>query len=123
MKSSCTLWLAAVLTAFGLFFSNNVCAQAIPTDTTVVVELETTDGNTFIGELTLSGLRPAPRGEVAVVVTFQLDANGTVRVLAMDTGTQRETQAVLQLVGVAGEASVHRMAAAHSQERIGVPRP
>jgi hypothetical protein len=31
--------------------TNGVYAQSIPTDTTVVVELETTDGNTFIGRV------------------------------------------------------------------------
>jgi hypothetical protein len=50
MKTSLSVCLGFLL---AIFFSNNLNAQAIPTDTTVVVELETTDGNTFIGRVVM----------------------------------------------------------------------
>lgn len=57
--------------------------------------------NTCLGDLELSGLRSAPRGEVAMSVTFELDANGSLQVHAIDTLSGRETRAVMKLVAVA----------------------
>jgi molecular chaperone DnaK len=65
--------------------------------------------NTFLGEVELSGLRPAPRGEVVVAVTFECDADGTLRVRARDVHSGHEARATLQLVGVADESSVVMM--------------
>ncbi len=70
--------------------------------------------NTFLGELELSGIRAAPRGEVTISVTFELDANGTLRVQAADVATGRETRAVLQLVGIAEEAAIAEMTRRHA---------
>jgi molecular chaperone DnaK len=67
--------------------------------------------NTYLGEVELSGLRTALRGEVSVAVTFELDADGTLRVRATDPATGREAAATLQLVGLAHqEADIARMA-------------
>ena len=65
--------------------------------------------NTFLGEVELSGLRPAPRGEVVVAVTFEVDADGTLRIRARDVQTGQEARATLQLIGVADESSVVMM--------------
>ncbi|MBK6460332.1 MAG: Hsp70 family protein [Myxococcales bacterium] len=69
--------------------------------------------NTYLGEVELSGLRPAGRGEVTVAVTFELDADGTLNVRASDSATGHEARASLRLLGVADEESVldmvHRM--------------
>jgi len=65
--------------------------------------------NTYLGELELSGLRPAPRGGVVIAVTFEVDADGTLRVRARDVQTGVEARATLQLVGVADESSVVMM--------------
>lgn len=62
--------------------------------------------NTFLGEVELSGLRPAGRGEVVVAVTFELDADGTLNVRAADSTTGHEARASLRLLGVADEESV-----------------
>ena len=50
-------------------------------------------GNTQLGEIELYGLRPAPRGEVSIEVTFEIDANGLVVVTARDVETGREQAA------------------------------
>ncbi|HEY4015460.1 MAG TPA: Hsp70 family protein [Polyangiaceae bacterium] len=55
--------------------------------------------NTFLGELELSGIAPAPRGEMQVAVTFEIDADGILNVRARDIKTGRQTAARLQLVG------------------------
>jgi molecular chaperone DnaK len=65
--------------------------------------------NTFLGEVELGGLRPAPRGEARVSVTFELDADGTLRVRASDPSTGREASAELRLEGIAGESDITAM--------------
>ena len=56
--------------------------------------------NTALGELELSGLRRAPRGEVTIEVTFELDADGILQVRARDVETGRQTGAQMRLVGL-----------------------
>lgn len=65
--------------------------------------------NTFLGEVALEGLRPAVRGEVLIAVTFEVDADGTLRVRARDVQTGQEARATLQLIGIADESSVVMM--------------
>ena len=57
------------------------------------------DNNTVIGDLVLSNLPRRSRGETSIEVTFQLDANGILNVLARDAETGREQSASLDLVG------------------------
>ncbi len=45
--------------------------------------------NDLLGEFILSGIRPAPKGEPEVEVTFDIDANGIVSVSARDVQTQQ----------------------------------
>jgi molecular chaperone DnaK len=56
--------------------------------------------NTMLGELELSGLRAARRGEVVIEVTFELDADGILQVRARDVETSRQTEARMRLVGL-----------------------
>ncbi len=74
--------------------------------------------NTYLGEVELSGLRPAPRGEVVVAVTFEVDADGTLRVRARDVQTGQEARAVLPLVGGADESSVVTMINRFAQQPV-----
>ena len=46
--------------------------------------------NKTLGDFTLSGIAPAPRGIPQIEVTFDVDANGIVKVSAMDKGTGKE---------------------------------
>jgi molecular chaperone DnaK (HSP70) len=57
--------------------------------------------NVCLGELELTGLRPAPRGDVTMSVTFELDADGRLQVRAIDTVSGREAHAAMKLVAVA----------------------
>jgi molecular chaperone DnaK len=75
--------------------------------------------NTYLGEVELSGLRPATRGEVSIGVTFELDADGSLRVRATDVATRQEAVATLQLVGLAtDESSLVQMIDRMAQQQI-----
>jgi molecular chaperone DnaK len=67
--------------------------------------------NTLLGEIELSGLRPARRGDVRIAVSFALDASGMLVVSAKDVGTGRETSTRVRLVGLPDAPDVARMAA------------
>lgn len=60
--------------------------------------------NTRLGELELSGLKPGTRGEVKILVTFELDADGILNVRAKDKETNRETKATMRLLGASNDA-------------------
>ena len=70
--------------------------------------------NTVLGEVELSGLRPAKRGQVAIAVTFALDTNGMLNVSARDMGTGNATSARIRLVGLPDAGSVAQMQARHA---------
>ncbi len=55
--------------------------------------------NTLLGELELSGIAAAPRGETQIAVTFEIDVDGILHVRARDTETGGETTAHMQIVG------------------------
>ena len=54
-------------------------------------ERENAADNRVLGRFQLTGIRPAPRGEAQVEVTFDIDANGILNVTAKDkdTGTEQ----------------------------------
>jgi molecular chaperone DnaK len=74
--------------------------------------------NTLLGELELTGLRPAPRGQVQITVTFALDENGMLNVSARDSSTGRATQAQIRLIGLPGHEDVASLAARHAGHRF-----
>ncbi len=55
------------------------------------------DGNTELGKVVLSDLRPAPRGEIKIRVTFEIDTDGILGVSAKneETGQAQSTRIVL----------------------------
>lgn len=55
--------------------------------------------NKVLGQFTLVGIPPAPRGVPQIEVTFDIDANGIVHVSAKDKGTGREQQSEYGLTG------------------------
>jgi molecular chaperone DnaK len=74
--------------------------------------------NTLLGELELTGLRPAPRGQVQIAVTFGLDANGMLNVSARDAMTGRVTSAQVRLVGLPGQDDIAALQARHAAHRF-----
>ena len=65
--------------------------------------------NTFLGELWLTEIRPAPRGALTLDVTFELDEGGTLQVRAKDQTTGASTHAVMQLIGGTRESQMPMM--------------
>ena len=53
-------------------------------------ESEKASENDLLGEFVLTGVRPAPKGEPEIEVTFDIDANGIVSVSAKDLATNQE---------------------------------
>merc|ERR1712093_952910 len=51
--------------------------------------------NHLLGEFTLGGLPPAPRGQPMVEVTFELDSNGILNVGAEDKGTGKSEKVTI----------------------------
>lgn len=55
-------------------------------------EREMASDNKLLGQFSLVGIPPAPRGVPQIEVTFDIDANGIVHVSARDKGTGKEQQ-------------------------------
>ena len=67
------------------------------------------DENQALGAIELTGLRPAARGALQIEVTFQMDANGTLGVLARDVDTGQQQQVRINLTGGIAEDEIRRM--------------
>jgi molecular chaperone DnaK len=76
------------------------------------------DANTLLGQLELTGLRPAPRGDVAIAVTFVMNTDGILEVEARDVATGREAKARVRLVGLPEEGEVAALAARHARRSV-----
>ena len=65
--------------------------------------------NKLLGEFTLDGIPPAPRGMPQIEVTFDIDANGVVNVSAMDKGTNKKQNITIQSSGGLTDAEIEKM--------------
>merc|ERR1719309_298880 len=72
-------------------------------------EREMASDNKILGQFTLVGIPPAPRGVPQIEVTFDIDANGIVNVSARDKGTGREQQIVIQSSGGLSKDDIENM--------------
>ncbi|PAV60664.1 hypothetical protein WR25_14422 [Diploscapter pachys] len=72
-------------------------------------EREMANGNKLLGQFSLVGIPPAPRGVPQVEVTFDIDANGIVNVSARDRGTGKEQQIVIQSSGGLSKDQIENM--------------
>jgi molecular chaperone DnaK len=82
-------------------------------------EIAHSPANRKLGEFNLEGIRPAPRGEPRIEVTFSLDRNGILTVTAKDLDTGKENK--IEIKGSSGldPSEVERMrkeAEAHAAE-------
>jgi molecular chaperone DnaK len=66
-------------------------------------EREIAHYNKLLGDFQLSGIPPAPRGIPQIEVTFDIDANGIVKVSAKDRGTGKE-----QSITVTGSSNLNK---------------
>jgi molecular chaperone DnaK len=82
-------------------------------------EREMSAGNNTLGRFHLVGIPPAPRGVPQVEVSFDIDANGIVKVSAKDLGTGKEQNITITASSGLAEDEISRMvddAESHAQE-------
>jgi molecular chaperone DnaK len=75
--------------------------------------------NKTIGKFHLDGIPPAPRGMPQIEVTFDLDANGILKVSAKDLGTGKEQKITITASSGLSKDEVEKMvkdAEAHAGE-------
>jgi len=65
--------------------------------------------NKLLGEFNLEGIAPAPRGIPQIEVSFDIDANGVVKVSAKDKATNKEQQISIQSSGGLTEDEIKKM--------------
>ena len=64
-------------------------------------------------------MKPGRRGEVKILVTFELDADGILNVRAKDKDTDRETKATMRLLGAStDDAEVDAMAQRQARHSV-----
>lgn len=82
-------------------------------------EREMATDNKLLGEFQLEGIPPAPRGMPQIEVTFDIDANGIVKVSAKDKSTGKEQEITIKSSGGLSESDIEKMvreAELHSQK-------
>ncbi len=65
--------------------------------------------NKSLGKFLLTGIPPAPRGVPQIEVSFDIDANGILKVSATDKGTGREQSIEIRNTGGLSESEIERM--------------
>ncbi len=65
--------------------------------------------NKSLGKFTLDGIPPAPRGTPQIEVTFDIDANGIIKVTAQDKATQQSRHITITASSGLSESEVERM--------------
>ena len=82
-------------------------------------EREMAVGNKTLGRFQLVGIPPAPRGIPQIEVTFDIDVNGIVHVLAKDLGTGNEQKITITSTSGLSEEEINRLvkdAETHAEE-------
>jgi molecular chaperone DnaK len=77
--------------------------------------------NKSLGKFNLDGIPPAPRGIPQIEVTFDIDANGIIKVTAQDKATSRSQHITITASSGLREDEVERMrkdAEAHAEEDL-----
>lgn len=72
-------------------------------------EREMASDNKLLGEFELTGIPPAPRGMPQIEVTFDIDANGIVKVSAKDKATSREQEITIRSSGGLSDDEIEKM--------------
>ncbi|MCW2801966.1 MAG: molecular chaperone DnaK [Propionibacteriaceae bacterium] len=80
-------------------------------------ERERAADNRVLGRFQLTGIRPAPRGEPQIDVTFDVDANGILHVTAKDKDTGAEQGITISDTGNLDQGEIERMIKEAEQHR------
>jgi molecular chaperone DnaK len=80
-------------------------------------EHENANDNAVLGRFRMSGLRPAPRGEIGVDVTFAIDEDGVVHVTAKNSETGAQQSIEISASTMLSRAEVKKLTAANTTRR------
>merc|ERR1711879_781981 len=80
-------------------------------------EREMAADNKLLGQFDLVGIPPAPRGVPQIEVSFDIDANGTVNVGAVDKSTGKKQSVTVRTSGGLTDADIERMVQEAEQMR------
>ena len=72
-------------------------------------EREMANDNKFLGQFELVGIPPSPRGVPQIEVTFDIDANGIMKVLAKDKATNKDQSMIIQPSGGLSRDEIDKM--------------
>ena len=72
-------------------------------------EREMAQHNKLLGEFNLEGIDPAPRGQPQIEVTFDVDANGILKVSAKDKKTGKENNITIKANSGLSESEIENM--------------
>ena len=93
----------------GQVFSTADDNQSAVTISVYQGEREMASDNKHLGQFNLEGIAPAPRGVPQIEVTFDIDANGIVKVSAKDKATGKEQEIRIQASGGLEDSEIDRM--------------
>jgi len=72
-------------------------------------ERELVQHNKALGEFNLGGIAPSPRGQPQIEVTFDVDANGIMKISAKDKGTGKENTITIKSDSGLSKTEIDRM--------------
>jgi molecular chaperone DnaK len=72
-------------------------------------ESETARDNDLLGEFVLNGIRPAPKGEPEIEVSFDIDANGIVSASARDLATGKQQSITVNATGTLSDDEISKI--------------
>ena len=90
-------------------FSTAADSQTAVTIKVFQGERDIASSNKLLGEFNLEGIAPAPRGLPQIEVSFDIDANGVVKVSAKDKATNKEQQIRIQSSGGLSDEEIKKM--------------
>ncbi len=90
-------------------FSTAEDSQSAVTIRVAQGEREMASDNKLLGQFDLVGIPPAPRGVPQIEVSFDIDANGIVRVSAKDQGTGKEHEIQIAASGGLSDEDIEKM--------------
>ena len=96
-------------TKFAQVYSTAEDSQSAVTIKVFQGEREMASGNKLLGEFNLEGIPPAPRGMPQIEVTFDIDANGILKVSAKDKATGKENRITIKANSGLSDAEINKM--------------
>lgn len=93
---------------------SQICTTAVDNQPAVTIQVATGErprfsDNKLLGTFNLDGIAPAPRGVPQIEVSFDIDANGILKVSAIDKGTGKEQSISITNSGNLSKDDIDRM--------------